>query len=138
MSSRPRSEGVAPAGRILDLTIERLREVLARHDVLIIVFYADWCTPCRSFRETLAAAAEEHRDVGFALVDVERQVELAKAFQVGAVPKIAMLRSGAMVFSHEGELTDEALTDLVEQVRRLDMAELRRTAARRTGRDDGH
>ena len=130
MSSRPRSE------RVRELTVERLRVALAGSGVLIIVFYADWCAPCRSFQETLATAADQHRDVEFALVDVERQAELAKAFQVGAVPKIAMLRSGAMVFSHEGELTDEALTDLVGQVRRLDMTELRRVAAERTGRDD--
>jgi thioredoxin 1 len=137
MSSRPRSEPVTPGGRVHELTIERLRVALAGPDVVVIVFYADWCAPCRSFQDTLAAVADEHRDVQFALVDVDRQTDLAKAFQVGAVPKIAMLRSGAMVFSHEGELTDEALTDLVEQVRRLDMTELRRTAAERSGRDDG-
>jgi thioredoxin 1 len=124
MSNPPPSEH----SRVRPLETAKLQETLAANEYLLVVFYAEWCAPCRSFLETLDRLAVQHVDVQFSLVDVERQPELAAAFQVHSVPKIAVLRSGAIVFAHEGALTDEAVTDVLTQVRTLDMDALRRVA----------
>ncbi|MDT5041635.1 MAG: thioredoxin 1 [Actinoplanes sp.] len=115
--------------RLTTIRSEELREVLAENPFLVIIFFAEWCSPCRSFREVLDDAAEDNEDVTFAMVDVEKQPDLAAAFGVESVPKIAVIRFGAVVFAHEGALTDEAVDDVLGQVRDLDVDKLRRTEA---------
>jgi thioredoxin 1 len=102
---------------------------MAEYDLLVINFYAAWCAPCRRFREDFTEAAKENSDAVFAMVDVDKQRDLGTAFQVEAVPKLAVLRSGALVFAHEGTLSLDALNDVIRQVRELDVGELRRAAA---------
>src|SRR5438067_6133701 len=90
---------------VIELQAEKLEDILAANDFLIINFGARWCGPCRVFKTVFTDAAGEHMDVSFAVVDVEEQPDLSAAFDVKAIPKIAALRGGVMVFSHEGALT---------------------------------
>ncbi|MFD2420504.1 thioredoxin family protein [Amycolatopsis pigmentata] len=111
------------------LSTEQFAEVIAEHDFLIINFGARWCGPCRVFNRVFTDAAGENFDVAFAVVDVEEQPELGAAFAVRSVPTIAVLCAGALVFSHEGSLSDEALEDVLRQVRALDIKAVRQAAA---------
>lgn len=112
----------------LELSPETFEQVLAEHDLLVINFGASWCGPCQVFGKVFTDAAGEHRDVSFAVVDVAEQADLSRAFDVGAIPKIAVMYGGAMVFAHEGTLTDEVLRDVLRQVRELDVDAIRRAA----------
>jgi thioredoxin 1 len=117
------------------LNLDMFDELLAQRDFLIINFYAKWCGPCTTFQAVFADTAGENNDVTFAMVNVESQRELAAAFQVEAVPKLAVIRAGALVFSHEGTLSADALNDVIRQARALDVDELRRTVAERTSHE---
>ena len=116
---------------LVELRPDKLQEVLT-HDFLIVVFFAEWCSPCREFREVLTASAESNADITYSMVDIDRQPQLAAAFGVESVPKIAVLRGGAIVFTHVGALTGEVLEDVLGQVRDIDVADLRRRAAAAT------
>jgi thioredoxin 1 len=115
--------------RLTTVRSEEIQELLAENPFLVMIFFAEWCSPCRSFREVLDDSAKENEDVTFAMVDVDRQPDLAEAFGVESVPKIAVIRFGAVVFAHEGALTDEAIEDVLCQVRDLDVEQLRRAEA---------
>jgi len=114
--------------RMIELRPEGLSEALS-NDLLVIVFFADWCSPCREFLDVLTVSAPVNKDVTYSLVDVEREPGLAAAFDVESVPKLVLARDGAVVFAHEGALTAEALADVLAQVRALDIEALRRAAA---------
>lgn len=114
---------------LLELSPETFADAVAEHDLLVINFAARWCGPCQAFRKVFTDAAGEHRDVSFAVVDVDEQVDLSSAFDVCSVPKIAVMFGGAMVFAHEGTLTDEVLRDVIRQVRELDIEAIRRAVA---------
>ncbi|MBW4718097.1 thioredoxin family protein [Saccharothrix obliqua] len=117
----------------VDLRTKDFERVLAENDFLVLNFVARWCGPCRAFLVAYADTAGENDDIVFALVDVDREPDLAVAFDVTAIPKVAVVRGGAVVFSHEGALPEDALRDVLRQVRELDVERLRRAVAEASG-----
>ena len=77
------------------------------------------------FRATYEAASEAHPDIVFGKIDTEAQQELAGSFQIRSIPTIAVIREGVMVFRESGALPGNALNQVIEGVRALDMDEVR-------------
>ena len=113
----------------LELTEENFEATLQKGGILLIDFWAAWCGPCRAFAPVFEAAAGKHPDIVFAKVDTEAQGGLAGAFEVQAIPTLAIFRDGVMLGRNAGALPAAALEGVIEQVRALDMKEVHRKIA---------
>jgi thioredoxin-like negative regulator of GroEL len=71
------------------------------------------------------AAARKHGDITFAKVDTEAQQALAQAFDVQAIPTLAVFRDGVLLGRNAGALPAAALEGVIEQVRGLDMEKIK-------------
>lgn len=109
----------------VNLTDKNFDEMLEKNDIIILDFWASWCGPCKSFAPIFEAASEAHTDVVFAKVNTEEQQELAAAFGIRAIPTVVVLREQIPVFMQPGMLPPQALEDILGQVKKLDMAEVR-------------
>ncbi len=110
----------------IELTTENFKETISGNDIVIIDFWASWCAPCRSFAPTFEAASEKYADIAFAKVNTEEQQELAGAFNIRSIPTLMVFREQVILFAEAGALPAAALDQLIEQVRSLDMAEVRK------------
>ncbi|MGH8910929.1 MAG: thioredoxin [Acidimicrobiia bacterium] len=111
------------------LTKETFNETIADNDTVIIDFWADWCTPCRSFAPVFEKASEEHGDIVFAKVDTEDQQELSGAFGIRSIPTLMVFRDQILLYNNPGALPAPAFTDLIDQVKALDMDDVRNQIA---------
>jgi thioredoxin 1 len=113
----------------VDLTANTFEQTIVDNDIVLVDFWADWCGPCKMFAPWYEAVSEDHDDVVFAKVDTEQEQALAASFNIRSIPTLMAFRDDILVFSQPGALPQEALQDLVGQIKALDMDDVRRQIA---------
>ena len=96
-----------------------------RDGIVLIDFWATWCPPCRQFAPVFEKASEKHEDATFAKVDTDAEQELAEMYGITSIPTLVVYRDGIPVFGQPGAMPERALEDILQQVRDLDMSEVR-------------
>ncbi len=113
---------------VTQLTQTNLEDTINDNDIVVIDFWAPWCGPCQTFKPIFEQAAEKHDDAVFASCNTEEQSELAAMFQIQSIPTLVVFREGIGIFGQPGMLPAEALDELMDKVRGLDMDEVRAEA----------
>ena len=118
---------------VTQLTQTNLDDTINNNDIVVIDFWAPWCGPCQTFKPIFEQAAEKHEDAVFASCNTEEQSEVAAMFQIQSIPTLVVFREGIGIFGQPGMLPAEALDELMEKVRELDMDEVRAEAEKQHG-----
>jgi thioredoxin 1 len=111
------------------LTLENHNETVADGTVLID-FWASWCGPCRQFAPIFEQSSEQHPDITFAKVDTDDQQQLSAMYGITSIPTLVIYRDGIPVFGQPGAIPGHVLESLIEQVKTLDMDEVRKEYAK--------
>ena len=112
-----------------DITLETFEDTIASDGIVLLDFWAGWCGPCMRFAPIYETAAERHTDVTFAKVDTEAERDLAAGLEITSIPTIMAFRDGMLVFRQAGLLNGAQLDKLIEQIKDLDMDDLKKQAA---------
>jgi len=109
----------------IQLTSANFKDVINNNDIVIVDFWAEWCGPCRSFAPTFEAAAEKYPEIAFAKVNTEEEREIAAGFNIRSIPTLMVFREQVILYAEAGALPASALDQLIEQVKSLDMNQVR-------------
>ena len=107
------------------LTADNFNDTVESNDIVLLDFWAEWCGPCKTFGPIFEEASDKHEDVTFGKIDTDAEQALGQAFNIRSIPTLMVIRDGVMVFNQAGVLPANALEDLIQQVRDLDMDEVR-------------
>jgi thioredoxin 1 len=113
----------------VDLTMTDFERTVKDDGIVLVDFWAEWCGPCRMFAPWYEEVSEEHADVVFGKVDTEAEQALAGSFGIRSIPTLMAFRDGILLYKEAGALPKDALSQLVQQVKALDMDDVRRQVA---------
>ena len=107
------------------LTLDSFESTVTAEGIAIVDFWAEWCGPCKTFGPIFEEVADANPDVTFAKVDTEAEQQLAGSLGIMSIPTVMIFRDGIQLFAQPGALPKAALEDLISQVRKLDMDDIR-------------
>lgn len=109
----------------VNITGEQFNSTVRGEGITLVDFWASWCGPCQRFGPIFEAASEANPDITFAKVDTEAEQALAGALGITSIPTLMAFRDDVLVYREAGALPARALDALIEQVRELDMDEVK-------------
>lgn len=111
---------------VIEATKDTFEGLITGNDSVIVDYWAPWCAPCRSFAPTFKKVSEDYPDFTFVKVNTEDEQEIAGHFAIRSIPTLMVFRERIIVFSEAGALPESALRALLDQVRELDMVEVKK------------
>lgn len=83
--------------------MESFNELIQSNQPVLVDFFATWCGPCKSMepivKDVAKAVAGKARIVK---VDIDKQTQLARQYNVQAVPTFMIFKNGNAVWRHPG------------------------------------
>ena len=114
----------------IDITGENFEETITDNDIVLVDFWADWCGPCKRFGPVYEQASEEYDGIVFAKLDTDANYELTSQLGIDGIPTFMAFREGVLVFNQAGALPGQALKQVLDAVKGLDMEEVHAQVAK--------
>jgi thioredoxin len=114
----------------IDITAENFEDTITDNDIVLVDFWADWCGPCKRFGPVYEKASEEYDGIVFAKLDTDANYELTSQLGIEGIPTLMAFREGVLVFNQAGALPGQALKQVLDAVKGLDMEEVHAQVAK--------
>ena len=103
---------------MIKITADNFKTEIEEYEgVSLIDLYADWCGPCKLIAPILEELEREYTDVKFCKVNVDENMDIARAFNVTSIPMVAIVKDGTFTDFSVGYVPKSTLVKLIEENR---------------------
>ena len=88
-------------------------KVLTSEKVILLEFWAKWCTSCRDMYSILDEVANERPDVLIGKVNVDYEPDLARSYGIVSIPTLVVIKDGKIAKKISGYQSKEDILDWI-------------------------
>lgn len=95
----------------------KFNDLISSEKPVLIDFSAEWCGPCKMMAPILKDVAGKVGDKARILkVDVDKNPDIAKKYQVVSVPTLIVFKKGEAVFRQSGVMQAPQIVDMLQRL----------------------
>ena len=103
---------------VIKVTNSNYNELIAKHQLLVVDFWASWCGPCRAIAPIIEDLAQEYKGkVAIGKCNVDENRSLTNSFGVQGIPAIYNIKNGKVVDEQIGYCNKDTLKAKIEKWR---------------------
>ena len=91
-------------------------EVLVKKQAHIVEFFSPTCIHCKKMEKVLDQLSNAYESVHFGAIDISKEMELAKRYDVKSVPTIIFLKQGEMIQRVIGDTHELVITENIKKI----------------------
>jgi thioredoxin 1 len=111
---KEKMERQSVAGSVITVDQLHFGDLLRQHPALVVDFWAEWCGPCRRVGPVVEELAQEFAGkVTFGKCNTDENQQLARQFDISAIPNIVFFSHGKMVDRVIGAYPKEAIREKI-------------------------
>ncbi|MDQ5983483.1 MAG: Thioredoxin 2 [Eubacteriales bacterium SKADARSKE-1] len=81
---------------------------------VLIDFFASWCGHCKMLAPVIDMIANEVDNVKICKLDIDKESDIAKSFQIDVVPTLVLIKNNKVINSSVGVLKKEKIIDMLK------------------------
>jgi thioredoxin len=82
---------------------QQYEQMIRSQKVVLVDFYAPWCTPCKQMEPVLNELAQKHKGhLEIIRINIDENRQLAKSLQVEEIPVLKVFKNGQQTWQHKG------------------------------------
>src|SRR4051794_31950117 len=96
--------------------MESFSQLIQSSQPVLVDFFATWCGPCKSMEPVIKDVAKTVAGkVRVVKVDIDKQQQIARQYNVSAVPTFIIFKNGNAIWRYPGMIDKSSLLNLLNQ-----------------------
>lgn len=100
---------------VITITKENFQaEVIKSEQLVLLDFWASWCSPCRMLSPIVDEVAKEMPNIKVCKINVDEESVLATKFGVSSIPMLVVMKNGQIKNKSLGLISKEDVKNLLK------------------------